>query len=301
MTNSPEPMPEGLEHLDARQIAMLQAMGMRVWSRPATVSAMPVLNTSPVEPQTSSKATPSNNPTPFNPNPTAAPVPSQTKPAAVFSPPSNTPITNETQRASHLSWADLRQAVSTCGQCGLCKHRKNTVFGVGADNPASPNPPKVDWLLLGEAPGEQEDLEGVPFVGQAGKLLDNMLGCLGLSRNSSQGGSVYITNTLKCRPPANRNPSPEESTACAPWLARQIALLQPKLIVAMGRFAAHSLLADSVPDIEKIPLGKLRGQIHRYRNTPVVVTYHPAYLLRSLPDKARAWEDWVLAAQNVKS
>ena len=160
----------------------------------------------------------------------------------------------------------------------------------------------MDWLIVGEAPGESEDLAGEPFVGQAGKLLDNMLLAMGLQRSQGdappQAGlsrSIFITNVLKCRPPANRNPDPAEVAQCAPYLKRQVELLQPKMILALGKFAAQSLLQGSVPDVQKIPLGKLRGQVFRYLGVPVVVSYHPAYLLRSLGDKAKAWDDLCLA------
>jgi DNA polymerase len=151
------------------------------------------------------------------------------------------------------------------------------------------------WLIVGEAPGEQEDRQGEPFVGAAGQLLDAMLRALSLSRSDDDGRPagqrVYIANTLKCRPPGNRNPTPEEMARCEPFLLRQIALLQPRIILAMGRFAVQSLLRSSEP------IGKLRGRVHEYQGVPLVVTYHPAYLLRNLPDKARAWEDLCLAAQ----
>jgi DNA polymerase len=171
------------------------------------------------------------------------------------------------------------------------------VFGVGAAAPEG-QVPQVDWLIVGEAPGEHEDLQGEPFVGQAGKLLDNMLKACGLSRHGErgpQGGGVYIANVLKCRPPGNRNPQPEEVAQCEPYLQRQVQLLQPKIIVAMGRFAVQSLLADSVPEVASHPLGKLRGKVYQYHGVPVVVTYHPAYLLRSLNEKAKAWADLCLA------
>ncbi|MFJ5382277.1 uracil-DNA glycosylase family protein, partial [Cupriavidus sp. CER94] len=169
--------------------------------------------------------------------------------------------------------------VAGCTACGLCDTRTNTVFGVGD--------PQAEWMLVGEAPGENEDLQGEPFVGQAGKLLDNMLGALGLAR----GRNVYIANVLKCRPPGNRNPEPEEVAQCEPYLKRQIALIKPKVIVVLGRFAAQSLLRSTTP------IGKLRGTVHTYEGIPVVVTYHPAYLLRTLTDKARAWEDLCLARE----
>ena len=144
---------------------------------------------------------------------------------------------------------------------------------------------QADWLVVGEAPGENEDLQGEPFVGQAGKLLDNMLGALGVSRREN----VYIANVLKCRPPGNRNPEPDEIAQCEPFLRRQVDLLKPKIILAMGRFAVQALLQTSEP------VGRLRGRVHRYHEVPLVVTYHPAYLLRNLPDKAKAWSDLVLA------
>ncbi|HSH88877.1 MAG TPA: uracil-DNA glycosylase [Ramlibacter sp.] len=178
-----------------------------------------------------------------------------------------------------MSWEELGDAVAQCRACGLCEGRRNTVFGVGD--------PNADWLIVGEAPGEQEDMQGEPFVGQAGKLLDNMLKALGLSRSRN----VYIANVLKCRPPGNRNPEPDEVAQCEPFLRRQVELLQPKIILAMGRFAVQTLLGTTEP------IGKLRGRAHEYMGIPVVVTYHPAYLLRTLPDKAKAWADLCLAQQ----
>jgi DNA polymerase len=145
--------------------------------------------------------------------------------------------------------------------------------------------------VVGEAPGENEDLQGEPFVGQAGKLLDNMLRALGLNRRDS----VYIANVLKCRPPGNRNPEPDEVAQCEPFLRRQVALLQPRIILAMGRFAVQAILQTTEP------IGKLRGRVHEYAGVPVVVTYHPAYLLRNLPDKAKAWSDLCLAQSLVSA
>ncbi len=178
-----------------------------------------------------------------------------------------------------MDWAALEAAVAECTACGLSDTRTNTVLGVGDR--------RAEWMLVGEAPGENEDLQGEPFVGQAGKLLDNMLGALGLARDRN----VFIANVLKCRPPGNRNPEPEEVAHCEPFLRRQIALIRPKVIVVLGRFAAQSLLRSTTP------IGKLRGTVHQYEGIPVVVTYHPAYLLRTLTDKARAWEDLCLARE----
>lgn len=186
-----------------------------------------------------------------------------------------------------MGWDELRSAVAGCRACGLCEGRKNTVFGVGNE--------QAQWMIVGEAPGEQEDLQGEPFVGQAGKLLDNMLRAIALTRApGTPEQQVFIANTLKCRPPRNRNPEPEELAQCAPYLDRQIALVQPRIILAMGRFAVQSLLQSNEA------IGRLRGRVHDYRGIPVIVTYHPAYLLRNLVDKARAWEDLCLALDTVE-
>ena len=178
-------------------------------------------------------------------------------------------------------WSALEAEVPACTACALHKSRTQTVLGVGDRN--------ADWLLIGEAPGAEEDRLGEPFVGQAGRLLDNMLAAIGLAR----GDNVYIANVLKCRPPGNRNPEPEEVERCTPFLLRQIALIQPKIIVAMGRFAAQTLLGSDAT------IASLRGRVHRYAGVPMVVTYHPAYLLRNLPDKAKAWTDLLLARRTV--
>jgi uracil-DNA glycosylase len=178
-------------------------------------------------------------------------------------------------------WIPLKAAVSGCVSCGLHKTRTQTVFGVGDED--------ADWMLIGEAPGAEEDRLGEPFVGQAGRLLDNMLAAIGLKR----GDNVYIANVLKCRPPGNRNPQPEEVAKCTPHLLRQIELIKPKLIVAMGRFAAQTLLNTDAS------IAALRGSVHRYAGVPLIVTYHPAYLLRNLPDKAKAWADLVFARKTM--
>jgi len=181
-----------------------------------------------------------------------------------------------------MEWPELKATVKGCTVCPLRAGCTQTVFGVGDEN--------ADWLLVGEAPGAEEDRLGEPFVGQAGRLLDNMLAALSLRR----GANVYIANVLKCRPPGNRNPEAAEVAACSPYLRRQIQLIRPKLIVAMGRFAAQTLLHTEAT------IGSLRGQVHAYQGVPLVVTYHPAYLLRNLPDKAKAWADWVFARKSIK-
>mgnify|MGYP003579563228 CR=1 FL=1 len=181
------------------------------------------------------------------------------------------------------TWIELKQAVPACTACGLHKSRTQTVFGVGDE--------QADWLLVGEAPGAEEDRLGDPFVGQAGKLLDNMLAAIGLARDDN----VYICNVLKCRPPGNRNPEPDEVAKCTPFLLRQIELIQPRLIVAMGRFAAQTLLNTDAT------IASLRGRVHQYAGRPLIVTYHPAYLLRNLPDKSKAWSDLVFARRTMAS
>nr|WP_240523325.1 uracil-DNA glycosylase [Polaromonas sp. AER18D-145] len=292
--------------LDKRQRAMLREMGVRIWQPPAPAAAPApapdatnniAVGVRPerAEPRFDAEAAAVRGaPAPAAPalRPVAAQMP-VSRPAPGLQP--------RPAGVDRMDWPALQAAVAGCRACALCESRKNTVFGIGpvvADGAA----PQVDWLIVGEAPGENEDLAGEPFVGQAGKLLDNMLLAIGLQRGNVDtvpragvSTSVFITNVLKCRPPANRNPDPAEVAQCEPYLKRQVELLQPKMILALGKFAAQSLLQDSVPELQKIPLGKLRGQVFRYLGVPVVVSYHPAYLLRSLGDKAKAWDDLCLA------
>jgi uracil-DNA glycosylase family 4 len=181
-----------------------------------------------------------------------------------------------------MDWPELKAKVAGCTDCKLRPGCTQTVFGVGDE--------KAQWMLVGEAPGSEEDRLGEPFVGQAGKLLDNMLAALSLDRHRN----VYIANVLKCRPPGNRNPEPDEVAACSPHLLRQIELIRPKLILAMGRFAAQALLGTDAT------IASLRGKVHQYAGVPLIVTYHPAYLLRNLPDKAKAWADLLFAARTIK-
>ena len=181
------------------------------------------------------------------------------------------------EQIADFGWEQLRESIGECRACGLCAERKQVVPGVGDE--------RAGWLFIGEAPGAEEDLRGEPFVGPAGQLLDSMLAAIGLDRREG----VYITNAVKCRPPGNRTPEAAEMSACAPYLKRQIALIQPRLIVLLGRVAVHAVLG------EEGSLASLRGKALAYRDgertIPVLVTYHPAYLLRTLPDKAKAWED----------
>jgi uracil-DNA glycosylase len=194
--------------------------------------------------------------------------------------PVKAPPANE---VAHMNWTELKSSVADCVKCGLCKGRTNTVFGVGDE--------RAKWLFIGEGPGRNEDQQGEPFVGQAGKLLDNMLLAMGLKR----GENAYIANIVKCRPTddngRDRPPTPEEAVACMSYLQRQIALIQPTVLVALGKTAALSLLALD----PETPVSKLRGTVHRYADRPLVVTYHPAYLLRTMVDKKKAWADLCLA------
>ena len=173
---------------------------------------------------------------------------------------------------AQMDWPQLEAAVKTCTACGLRAGCTQTVFGVGDRH--------AEWMVIGEAPGADEDKQGEPFVGRAGQLLNSMLAAIGLKREH-----VYIANILKCRPPSNRDPKPEEAQLCRPFLERQIGLIRPKLILAVGRIAAQNLLNTDTP------IGKLRGRVHEVNGIPVVVTYHPAYLLRSPGEKRKAWVD----------
>lgn len=179
-------------------------------------------------------------------------------------------------------WTALQEAVRTCKQCALHATRTQTVFGVGNR--------RASWMFVGEAPGGDEDRQGEPFVGRAGQLLNAMIAAMGLKREE-----VFICNVLKCRPPGNRDPQPAEVEQCEPYLVRQIDLIRPKLIVALGRHAAHSLLKTDQA------LARLRGQKLSYHDIPLIVTYHPAYLLRSLPEKRKAWDDLRLAMRVMEA
>jgi len=187
----------------------------------------------------------------------------------------------ETLASTTDSWDVLQAEVASCTKCALCKTRTQTVFGSGNK--------QANWMLVGEAPGQHEDEQGLPFVGNAGLLLTEMLRAIGLTREE-----VFITNILKCRPPNNRDPLAGEVESCNDYLQRQQKLIQPKIILAVGRIAAQTLLKTDEP------LARLRGKVHTYNETPVVVVYHPAYLLRSLPEKRKAWLDLQLAIQTVK-
>jgi uracil-DNA glycosylase len=249
--------------LDERQRAMLAEMGVRVFAPLSQPGLVP-----PPEPPPS-----------FTKVAAPAFAPVRTPTARAVAPQRVEPVDLAARAGDidRMAWDELAKAAAACRACSLCSGRRNAVFGVGDLQP--------DWLIVGEAPGDSEDLLGEPFAGAPGQLLDNMLKAVGLNRQRK----VFLTNVVKCRPPGDRNAQPDEVTQCEPFLRRQVQLLQPRIILAMGRLAVQSLLGS--PE----PIGKLRGRSHDYLGVPVVVTYHPAYLLRNLPDKAKAWEDLCLA------
>ena len=269
-----------------RQAEYLQAMGIQTWVRKTPLVAETVAEPSlATAPESAPLPVPDSGSESASPTPQSAPQPAtEAARSAVHAPVvSGTAIPG--RDVSRLGWPQLRSAVASCTACVLHESRSQTVFGVGDQ--------QAQWLIIGEAPGTDEDQQGEPFVGRAGKLLTNMLQAAGLKREQA-----YITNILKCHPPDNRDPRPDEIAQCEGFLRRQVELIQPKVILAVGRIAAHSLLQS------KDPLGRLRGKLHHYRHnkgeTPVVVTYHPAYLLRTPRDKAKAWEDLRLALKVVQ-
>ena len=247
------------------RLAYLEAMGIQAWSLRSRPVAVP-----DVEVKTEA--------------PSPAVVQEPEAPAAAL-PGVAVPVADTPPRpdVSRLDWDELQAQVAGCTLCELHGSRTQTVFGVG--NRAA------DWLVIGEAPGRDEDQQGEPFVGRAGQLLNAMLQAIGLKREQ-----VYIANILKCRPPNNRDPKPEEVVCCEPYLLRQIALIKPGIILAVGRISAQNLLQTDTP------IGKLRGRVHRFRDTgiPLVATYHPAYLLRSPVEKRKAWQDLQLAVRTLR-
>jgi DNA polymerase len=296
-------------NLDPRQRAMLAEMHVRVWAPAWEPDLVPephaAESTAPSVDQSSTfadaadlalLALPATSATNAARNPVSVPSPRAATTAPV--------ITQRPEGLDQMDWPTLQATVASCQACSLCGTRKNTVFGVGGPIQEG-QAPKVDWLIVGETPGEAEDAQGEPFVGAAGELLDNMLRACGQSRTgplkgaAPDAGGVFITNVLKCSPPGNRNPKREEAAQCTPYLQQQVALLKPKVIVAMGRVAIQALLQDTVPELDTTPLGKLRGQVRRYQGVPVVVTYHPAYVLRNLPEKAKVWADLCLAMAQI--
>jgi uracil-DNA glycosylase family 4 len=302
--------------LDFRQRAMLQEMGVRVWL-PQAAPDKPAVTAAPMADATATAA-----------NAAAAPLAVQA-PRAPARPSAAIAIENIAIEAiqtiatarkvinpkvvvvkratsatlaegiADMDWEMLVDAVAHCEACKLCTGRRAPVFGAAeADAPR-----QADWLVLGEPPDEAEERAGAPFVDQVGQLLDNMLKAVGVSRRGEHGSATtaaYVTNVVKCRPAVVRNPEWQELATCENYLKREVTLVQPKVILAQGRVAAQSLLRGSLPEVTSVPLGKLRGQLYRYQGIPVVVSYHPTYLLRTPQDKARAWADLCLARDAVR-
>jgi len=278
--------------LDDRQRAMLTEMGVRVWT-PAmpSLEAVPSASTAASAPAVTTAA--SAVPIACASAPVSAPAPSRSvapvRTAAAVTPKAPVPDTAHPPLPvglAEMDWAALQTAAAGCEACGLCAQRQHSVFGMGST--------QADWLVLGDAPGEAESAVGQPFAGDAGRLLDNMLKAVGLSREGEAQTGAYLMHATQCPTPDARNPSPEELHRCAAYVSRKVALVQPRVIVVMGRFAMQSLLQSAEP------LGKMRGQVHRYQGVPVVVTYPPAYLLRNPSDKGKAWADLCLALQVVQ-
>ena len=268
--------------LDDRQRAMLAEMGVRVWmpkSMPKSMLQAAALAEEPV--QTPASAPVSAPVTAPAPGPAVAPVRSTAPPPKMVTVPV-VDISALPEGIAQMDWSALQTAVLSCTGCGLSQGRQQAIPGEG--------PATADWMVVGDAPGEDEDKAGTSFAGPAGQLLDNMLKALSLTR-----ADVYITHALKCRTPVGRSASQVEVSHCASYLARQVALVQPKVILAMGRTAALALLQSTEP------LGKLRSEVQSFHGVPVVVTYPPAYLLRNQADKAKAWADLCLAAGLVQS
>ncbi len=285
----PAPRPNPLQRLWLREIGI-----EKTWQRAESVEAaapIPRVRQSEAAPAAAGADLPAAHH--LSPE-TAAPAAALAVPAA---PGPKTPVqdaapavtpstaTEMARRVANVDLAQLREQVLACTACGLCQGRKHAVFGDGAQT--------ARWMVVGEAPGQEEDRSGLPFVGRSGRLLDAMLAAVGMSRERD----VFIANVIKCRPPGNRNPKPEEIAACGPYLMRQITLLRPERILVLGRFAAQTLLGVDAS------IANLRGRLHQLkaddgREIPVVVSYHPAYLLRSPSEKARAWQDLRLAARD---
>ena len=266
--------------LDARQRAMLQEMHITVWWPRSTSSTAPVEAAG-----VTAHVTPAARPgAAARPQVDAAPAAQR---VLVDSSGAAAPVGG----VDAMDWPELAAAVSTCSACRLCAGRKAAVFTAG------PLARQADWLLVGEPPDADEERAGRPFAGPAGQLLDNMLRAVNVARDGQGRSGARLTNVVKCRPAVVRNPEADELARCAMYLRREIALVQPRVILALGRFAAQSMLGAAHPELAGLPFGKLRGQVYRYQGVPVVVTHHPSRLLRAGQDKADAWADLCLAQE----
>jgi uracil-DNA glycosylase len=295
--------------LDERQRRMLEAMGIQLWLPQDSASAQAAaVITNEVERKISSSLlqekdqSVATGPRATSATKNVVSIASAPLPTQAMELGSALTLTPRPEGIAQMDWPSLQSAVASCQACLLCASRQNTVFGAGPVSTDTSQAPQVDWLIVGDPPNENEDVQSEPFVDQAGQLLDNMLAAIKMATNEdgkpvglSRHKGAYITPVIKCRPPANRNPSPEELAMCAPYLTRQIELLRPKIILAMGKFAMASLAGSNEP------LGKLRGRVHTFTyastSVPVIVTYQPSYLLRQPQDKAKAWADLLLAIE----
>lgn len=265
--------------LDNRQRAMLQEMGVRVWLPPSGAAPPPAETPAP---------------------PAARLVPAAAQAASVAQGGGDypgsaigvAPVAGRVMALEDMDAVGLRTAAAACQACGLCAGRKNSTLHM-PDTAV-----QADWLVLGDPPDEDEDRLGRPFVEQAGVLLDNMLKAIGASRSGLGRQGAYLSNVVKCRPPMGRLPQAAELVQCAQYLHREMALVQPKVILAIGRFASQLVLEEH-PLEAALPLGKQRGRVYRYRGVPVIVSYHPKVLLRASGDKAKAWADLCLAMDTL--
>jgi DNA polymerase len=285
--------------LDARQRAMLAEMGVRVWqpaaslpTPPSAVQEAPVLASQPAPPLAA----------PPNAKPSLAALKTVVlkPPVAPAAPVADEKTTTPLPAGlSGMNWTELQTAAATCQACQACQSRSRSVF---ADGTPAADQAATDWLVIGDAPNDLEDASGTPFSGPEGVLLDAMLHAMGLKRGTSGSAheSVVLVNALKCRPQAQHQPSAFDIAQCRHYLQRQIELLQPRMMLVLGRLAAQSVLQGSLSDVAHMPLGKLRGHVHQAYGRPVVVTYHPAYLLRTPSDKAKAWSDLCLAMSHLR-
>ena len=268
--------PQDTAALTPQTLRWMQALGLGPLYVRREVLQAPVADCTVPSPHAATEALPESRPT------ERAAAPARPPAAPPVDATVGLPNPHRDQAIAPMNWAELETAVQACRACKLGNSRHQAVFGSGSAH--------ARWMIVGEAPGAEEDRQGQPFVGAAGQLLDAMLQSIGLDRQADDPQrAVYVANVLKCRPPGNRNPQPDEVAQCVPWLQRQVALLRPTLILALGRFAAHSLLGSQAP------ISQLRGQVHAFGGIPVIVSYHPAYLLRNPADKARVWRDLCFA------
>jgi DNA polymerase len=284
--------------LDPRQRAMLAEMGVRVWQPGAELA--PTAFSTPIATPVAAPVSISASVSRLGSASVTAHAVAIAVPLAAAKPSADAvaSLGKLPEGLSVMDWAALKTAAGECRACGLCEQRQASVFADGL--PAAEQ--ATDWLIVGDAPNDSENASGKPFSGPEADLLDAMLLAMGLHRPTGSGAkaSVVLVNALKCKPPAQRNPHADELAQCRHFLNRQIELLQPRVILALGRLASMAVLHDSLPDVHALPLGKLRGKVHHAHGRPVIVSYHPAYLMRTPSDKAKAWSDLVLAMQQLQ-